>query len=209
MSEQKRKMLLNVGTGVLLMLVATVIVFGIASVAKKKQKYDTWQDYIEIDYVNHADTYTRDCFFDAQYIRTNGYMEEMEYPMVRIIRSTDELNAYYEEYKEQYYLERREQVYADTTIGFLDACDRYDEDYFKDQILILVLLEEGSGSIRHEISGLSLIERKGERILHISIHSIVPEMGTDDMAQWHLMIEPEEGLDVEDESHITVSWGRR
>ena len=207
MSEQKRKMLLNVGTGVL--LVAMVIVLGIVSVTKRKQKYDTWQDYIEIDYVNNADTYTRDCFFDAQYIRTNGYMEEMEYPVVRIIRSTDELNAYYEEYKDQYYLERREQIFSDTTIGFLDACDRYDEDYFKDQILILVLLEEGSGSIRHEVSGLSLTERKGERILHISIQSIVPEVGTDDMAQWHLMIEPEEGLDVEDESRITVGWDRR
>ena len=126
--------------------------------------------------------------------------------MVKIIRSRDELNAYYEEYKDDYYLERKEQVFADTTIGFLDACDRYNEEYFKDQILILVLLEEGSGSIRHEVSKVRVKEKKGERTVNISINTRVPETVTDDMAQWHLLIELEEGLDVEDESHINVGW---
>lgn len=63
--------------------------------------------------------------FDAQYIRTNGSHENVEYPVVRIIRSVRELNAYYEAYKEEYDLERKDNVYSDETIGFLDACDQY------------------------------------------------------------------------------------
>ena len=34
--------------------------------------------------------------FDAQYIRTNASHENVEYPVVRIIRSVRELNEYYE-----------------------------------------------------------------------------------------------------------------
>lgn len=38
--------------------------------------------------------------FVPQYIRTNGYYEDVEYPVVKIIRSVDELNSYYNENKE-------------------------------------------------------------------------------------------------------------
>ena len=208
MSEQKRKMIWNIVAAILLLSVLIVTALGIRSVIDRKERYANSTEYVEVDYLPDGYTYTRDAFFDVQYIRTNGYREEMEYPMVKIIRSRDELNAYYEEYKDDYYLERKEQVFADTTIGFLDACDRYNEEYFKDQILILVLLEEGSGSIRHEVSKVRVKEKKGERTVNISINTRVPETVTDDMAQWHLLIELEEGLDVEDESHINVGWRR-
>ena len=59
--------------------------------------------------------------FVPQYIRTNGYYEDVEYPVVKIIRSVDELNSYYNENKEKYSLERREDPASDSTIGFLDA----------------------------------------------------------------------------------------
>lgn len=69
--------------------------------------------------------------YDVQYIRTNGYHEGTEYPLVKIIRSVDELNAYYKANKDMYDLERRDKVYSDTTIGFLNACDKYDKAYFE------------------------------------------------------------------------------
>ena len=59
--------------------------------------------------------------FEAQYIRTNGYHESIDYPVVRVIRSAEELKSYYESNKELYDLERRDKVYADMTIGFLDV----------------------------------------------------------------------------------------
>lgn len=131
--------------------------------------------------------------YSAQYIRTDGYHEEISYPVVKIIRSVDELNAYYEANKELYSLE-----------GFLDACDKYDAAYFEKQILVMVLLEEGSGSNRHEVKQVGFTETDGKNEMIVEIDSIVPEVGTCDMAQWHILIEPEAGMDVASEADVTV-----
>ena len=139
--------------------------------------------------------------FGARYIRTDGYREDIEYPVVKIIRSVQELDAYYEANKEAYGLGRRDNVSFDTTIGFLDACDRYDDAYFEDHILVMVLLEEGSGSNRHQVQSVNMSAGGQCRIY---IDRIVPEAGTCDMAEWHILIEPEAGVEIEKESDITV-----
>lgn len=142
-----------------------------------------------------------DIEFTAQYIRTDGCHEDVKYPLVKIIRSVDELNAYYEANKEKYSLERGEHPASDYTIGFLDACDKYNEAYFENQILVMVLLEEGSGSNRHKINNVSLVD---DAKMMIEIETIVPEVGTCDMAEWHILIEPEAGVTVASEKNITV-----
>lgn len=125
--------------------------------------------------------------YDIQYIRTNGgYDAARQYPLVVSVGSKAELEAYYEANRETYDLERKEQVYADTTIGFLDACDRYDDAFFADHNLLLILLEEGSGSIRHSVE---TVLRSLEGMLRVKITRQVPEVCTDDMAQWHLILE--------------------
>lgn len=124
--------------------------------------------------------------FDAQYIRTNGGPEE-GYPYHAVISSRAELEAYYESHKDIFDLERRETVYSDSTIGFLDACDRYDDTYFERQNLVLIVLQEGSGSIRHEITDVRRNMENGG--WDITIDSKAPEVVTDDMAQWHLFLE--------------------
>ena len=108
-----------------------------------------------------------------------------------VINSKDELMAYYEANKELFDLERRDKVYADTSIGFLDACDKYDDTYFENKSLVLIVLEEGSGSIRHKITGVHrhLNKNWASLGLDIIIDRIVPECGTSDMAQWHLFLE--------------------
>lgn len=142
--------------------------------------------------------------FDAQYIRTDGYREGTRYPIVKIIRSKQELNTYYESNKGKYNLERRGNANSDTAMGFLDACDKYDENYFEKHILIMVLLEEGSGSNRHKVRTVN-IDSTGQ--CSINIDRIVPEVGTCDMAQWHILIEPKTEVKIEKESDITVSFG--
>ena len=141
--------------------------------------------------------------FEAQYIRTDGYHEEIEYPVVKIIRSVDELNSYYEENKELYSLERRENPASDSTIGFLDACDKYDAAYFEKQILIMVLLEEGSGSNRHEVKQAGFYGEDENKMM-IDITSLIPEVGTCDMALWHILVEPEAGIDVSGEEAVKI-----
>ncbi len=122
----------------------------------------------------------------AQYIRTNGYSEAVLFPSVRIIHSLQELKDYYNVWHEVFDLERREKVYSDTTIGFLDACDHYDDAFFEKNYLIFVLFEEGSGTIRHEVC--SVIQTRDKKIA-ISVDRKVPEVGTDDMAQWHIILQ--------------------
>lgn len=130
----------------------------------------------------------------AQYIRTNGSSEAVQFPSIRIIGSLQELKDYYSTWHEVFDFERKERVYADTTIGFLDACDQYDEAFFESSFLIFVLLEESSGSVRHEVRG---VVQTGDKNLAICVDRKVPEVGTDDMAQWHIILELNRDVMVE------------
>ena len=130
--------------------------------------------------------------FDAQYIRAGSKKELSAYPAVKIIRSANEMSRYL----------KKETHMSDALVN---ACQKYDADYFKEQILIIVLLEEGSGSVRHEV------EKVGADNTHavIQIKSIAPEVGTCDMAWWHILIEPEAGVQIADEEDVTVFLGGR
>ena len=124
--------------------------------------------------------------FEVQYIRTCTQNYDGPFPAAAVIHSTDELTAYFEANKEQFYLERREDPGADYTIGFLDACDKYDEKFFDNNALVFVVLEEGSGSTRHNVSTVK-VDANG--IMYINILSVDPDIGTCDMAYWHIMTE--------------------
>lgn len=124
--------------------------------------------------------------FSAQYIRTNGYIDGQEYPYYVIIRSVKDLERYYAQNKGIYDLEKHEKVYSDTTVGWLDAIEKYDEEYFKANDLIMMVLEEGSGSIRHEVKS---VIKNPDGSFAVDIKRDVPEIGTDDMAEWHIFLE--------------------
>lgn len=118
----------------------------------------------------------------VQYIRTDGWQEQVRYPQIAILESAASLEAYIEDNHLRYDLGCREAASADSTIGFVMAVEGYDEAWFEENVLVLVILEEGSGSNRHEVKGVTA---KGE----ILIERIVPEVGTCDMAVWHIMLE--------------------
>ena len=129
-------------------------------------------------------------FYGVQYIRTDGYNENFEYP--RLIRVTSEksLEFYYENFNGIYFLGHREKIYSDSTVGFVDAISGYDEEYFKIHDIYLAVLEEGSGSIRHSVAGVL----DGTSV-SISSHS--PEVCTEDMAEWHIIIEVGKGTVID------------
>ena len=122
--------------------------------------------------------------FAAQCIRTDGYHDGAEYPVVTLIGSADELKRYYEEYGTLYDFAHREKIYADSTGGFADAIAGYDDAWFADHQLLLVLLEEGSGSVRHEVKAVTAGVEPS-----VDITVLTPEIGTCDMAQWHILVE--------------------
>lgn len=131
---------------------------------------------------------------DIQYIRTNQQSGDIINNKTVMIKSAEELAKYYEDNKEIFDLERKETVYSDTTIGFLDACDLYTDEWFEANDLILVVLSEGSGSIRHKITSVTIRNYDLETFIEedfaiqINVQRIFPEVGTCDMAEWHIMI---------------------
>lgn len=119
--------------------------------------------------------------FQAQYIRTNGYEEGKVYPLVVPIRSREQLDSY---------LEKNRGVYSfydsfDDTPSFLEATEDYDDRFFSRKALLLVVLEESSGSIRHEVASVM----PQERGIQVNIRRIQPSSFTQDTAQWHIIIE--------------------
>ena len=89
--------------------------------------------------------------FGVQYIRTSGNTWDQSYPGVHVVDSREALNAYYDANKSIYDLERSEKTYSDTTIGFLNACDKYDDAFFAQSYLIFLVLHEGSLSTEHYV----------------------------------------------------------
>jgi len=139
--------------------------------------------------------------FSVQYIRTDGYQSGAKYPKVELIKNKENLDAYYTTYREIYNLERRETVYSDTSVGFLDACDKYDAAFFEENYLIFVLLEEGSGSVRHGVEQVTQIDSKSIRV---DILREIPEVGTSDMAEWHLILELSRDVLVDSPNDVQV-----
>ena len=124
--------------------------------------------------------------FNAQYVRTDMLGYEGFVPAVSLIGSVAELEEYYETHRDVYYLEHREDSGDDYNVGFLDACDRYDEEFFKEHAIIFAVFEEGSGSVHHKVDCVKVDTDGG---LHINIDRSVPEVGNDDMAYWHVITE--------------------
>lgn len=143
--------------------------------------------------------------FKAQYIRTGSKVKVENYPIFSVLHSVEELNAYYEANKDKFDLERRTDIASDSTIGFLDACDKYNKEFFQENALALIVLEVGSGSTRHEVKSL---KTDSDKNLYMDISTILPEIGTCDMAQWHIITEiPEKynGIEVKLDDKLIVN----
>ncbi len=101
--------------------------------------------------------------FESEYVRTGWGEGEKKYPFAEIIASEGELVSY---------------------LGSREEYAAYSEKFFEDNSLIVVTVEEGSGSIRHNVGS---VKRLGDKTA-IEIERIVPEVGTCDMAAWNILI---------------------
>ncbi len=70
-----------------------------------------------------------------------------------------------------------------------DAQKKYDDKWFENHDLIMVLLQEGSGSIRHSVTSIDT--------QMIKIMQRIPEVGTADMAGWAILIELNKGSKID------------
>jgi len=111
---------------------------------------------------------------NVQYIRRFGHYKEIQQPIISVISARSELNQYYETHVKC--------IYGYNDGQFKEATKIYSNDFFANNFLVIVLLEEGSGSISHKVER---IDRNGD----IVINRFIPEVGTCDMAEWNIVIE--------------------
>ena len=129
--------------------------------------------------------------FEVQYIRGSRW-GDVEYPCVSVVKSVEELEEYLKQNADE---------------NLQKGCAKYGDEYFEKQILILYRISEGSGSTRHNVK--SLISKgvvEGDEIgskLYIEIERLRAEVGTCDMAEWYIVIEPEADFDI-DEDDIEI-----
>lgn len=139
--------------------------------------------------------------FGSQYVRTDGfyYYADTGYPHVVAIDSV--------EAGREYYLNIAPRDFEDgeptLSTGVLKPLvgEEYTEDFFAESYLIFIILEEPSGSISHSVQFVHLTE---DDHLQIAINRNVPEVGTDDMAYWHVVLELPREIGVIDTENIAV-----
>lgn len=119
---------------------------------------------------------------NTQYIRSNYYRDQPPLPVA--VSSLEELYDFYKENKKNIDLWHNDDSYSDT-IGFINAVEKYDEQFFELNALVFVFRCQGSGSIRHNVSGV-MVE---EDVLYVDLDVLQPEIGTADMAEWIIIIE--------------------
>ncbi len=121
--------------------------------------------------------------FSAVYCRGNRQKEELSFGGLRVIGSTAEMDAYRQTYwPSSSYDELLEN--GKTVTAQLDS---YDTAFFAEHLLVIALVEEGSGSIRHEVVSCTTASSGSE----ITIRWFYPNpdgVGTCDMAYWHIPI---------------------
>jgi hypothetical protein len=142
---------------------------------------------------------------DVQYVRTDGRAPVAEFPSSLIIRSKQELLNYYENNKAYYSMDSS----WDESPAFRDAIARYNDAYFAKRELLIVLMEEPSGSIRHKVNRMWDVFVEGKRVYNISITSFKSMRGDDDMAQWHILIELPEWFHTEPGEEIPLVFKER
>ena len=118
--------------------------------------------------------------FTARYTHTGSVAEEADYPFCLCIDSKTALDAY---------LSENAPSYRGSETVLREAALAYDDAWFAAHELLLVVLEEGSGSVTHTVMR---VEKTAPDAGTVEIRRSVPQVGTCDMAYWHIWI----GLDA-------------
>lgn len=114
----------------------------------------------------------------VRFVRSDRYSEtKTAFPYVVVIRSKNELEKYHSDNSSVWNFDSE----YDGKSSFDDETSVYDEEYFKDNALILVATEEGSGSFYYTDAHID-----GNAV---NITKVTPEVFTCDMAYWHIIIE--------------------
>ncbi len=126
--------------------------------------------------------------YDADYTRIN-YSEENFEKMVQQSENSDQFTGFT---KEKLPIIRIDSPLRLSKMLASIGCDKdlfsdkdYDDEFFEDKTLFAIYADEGSGSIRHKLTGLNI----EDGIMSVEITPQIPEAGTADMAAWLITFE--------------------
>lgn len=109
--------------------------------------------------------------FHAECVRT--YYTGGQNEHFAIVHSTEELHNFSQTEKDLFPLTE------------FSPAQKYDEAFFENHIVVIVILEDPSGSIRHKVTKASVTDKT----LTLQIQDISPRVCTDDMAAWVVFVE--------------------
>ncbi len=105
---------------------------------------------------------------------------------VMLIGSSAELAEFIEEGRAYYQLD---QSYGETG-AFSTIANEYDDAFFEENALVVLFATESSGSIRHTVEDV----RVEGGTLSVLVAATMPEIGTDDMADWFIVVSLEKSV---------------
>jgi len=122
----------------------------------------------------------RELEFTDSYERSPYYNSSKKYPIITICKSKECLKEH----------EGKVKGLTVSMLSFVNEnrdvdASKYDDEFFSKKALIIVTLDESSGSVRHKVKK---IIKEGNEI-SIAIERMVPGIGTADMAEWNIYIE--------------------
>jgi len=127
--------------------------------------------------------------FSAQYIYTNGNGRYDEDRKIVVIESKEQLDDYYLTNRQNDIFELNKYNFDEgisyNALSFKDAIGKYDDNYFKDNILVLVIIVENSLSISHVVKSIDFNPSNNV----INIGRIKPSVQLGEIATWHIIIE--------------------
>ncbi|WP_346939803.1 hypothetical protein [uncultured Clostridium sp.] len=122
----------------------------------------------------------RELEFKASYERSPYYNSSKKYPIITICKSKECLKEHEGKVKGL----AVSMLSCVSENNYLDI-SKYDDEFFTKKALIIITLDESSGSVRHNVKK---VIKEGDEI-SVAIERKIPELGTADMAEWNIYIE--------------------
>lgn len=114
--------------------------------------------------------------FEATYLKTTQPSALDAYPATHLLRSVEQLSAFCDQRDQDHIGFEQVQAYA----------QRFDDGFFEKKSLIVLMVQESSGSVRHTVTD---VEMYANGTVNLVLERTVPEMGTCDMAYWYIFVE--------------------
>lgn len=143
-----------------------------------------------VSYSNYSAKFSRaNAFKDGGLEKIMSYSEyavppknSIKYLPIVKITSVKELEGFINEMSAYFSLDSK----YDGQKSFKENMEKYSYDsFYQDKALYVVYVSEPSGSNRHKLSSLTIKNRQ----MNVEVLSVIPEMGTDDMADWFISFE--------------------